>query len=113
MLIDDEDIGKSEVEITIDVDSIDTNIAQRDQHLRRGDFLAASKHPSMQFFSKAVRRQGEDKLVMVGELTIRENTKVVVLHVNGPSPEFTDPGGRPHLAFPAETELNRFDYGLQ
>lgn len=113
VVLDDEDISKSRVEIDIEVDSIDTDNTQRDNHLRGDDFFSASKYPSIRFVSKSVRRQGDDRLVVVGDLTIRETTKTVVLQVNGPSPEFRDPGGRPHLAFSAETEVNRFDYGLQ
>jgi polyisoprenoid-binding protein YceI len=113
VILDDKDISKSFVDITVDVDSIDTDNEQRDKHLRSDDFFAVTKHPSMRFVSRSVRRQGDDKLVVVGDLTIRGVTKAVVLQVSGPSPEFKDPGGRVHLAFSSETEVNRFDYGLQ
>ena len=113
IILDDKDIKNSSIEIAIDVASIDTDNDKRDNHLRSDDFFNAAAHPQMKFVSKSVRRQGKDKLVVVGDLTIRDTTKTVVLHLNGPSPEFKDPAGRPHLAFSGETEVNRFDYGLK
>lgn len=113
IILDEEDISKSVVEVTIDVSSIDTDNARRDAHLKSDDFFNAQKFPKMKFVSKSVKKRGDGRLVIVGDLTIRETTKSVVLEVNGPSAEVKDPAGRPHIAFSAETEVNRFDYGLK
>lgn len=113
IIIDDEDITKSTINVTIDVASVDTDNERRDGHLRSDDFFNAQKFPKMKFVSKSVRKKADGTLAVVGDLTIRDTTKTVVLEVTGPSPETKDPGGRPHIAFSAETELNRFDYGLK
>lgn len=113
IVIDDENIENSSVEIDIDVASVDTGNDRRDDHLRSGDFFLAEKHPNMRFISKSVRERKDGVLVVVGDLTIRGKKKTVVLEVRGPSPEMKDPGGRPHIAFSGQTTVNRFDYGLK
>ena len=113
IVLDDEDISKSSVEVTIDVASIDTDNERRDGHLKSDDFFNAQKFPKMTFKSKSVKKRGDGGLVVVGDLTIRDKTKTVVLEVVGPSPEHKDPAGKPHIAFSAETEVNRFDYDLK
>ncbi len=113
IVLDDQDISKSTVEVDIDIASIDTDNARRDGHLKSDDFFNAQKFPKMRFVSKSVRQQKDGRLVVVGDLTIRDKTKAVVLEVAGPTPEFKDPGGKPHIAFSAETAVNRFDYDLK
>lgn len=112
LVLDDEEISKSHVEVTIDVDSIDTDVEQRDAHLKSADFFDAAKFPQLRFVSKSVRKNTDGSLVVVGDLTIRGTKKAAVLRVTGPSAEFKDPQGNPHIAFSAETEIDRFDYGL-
>jgi polyisoprenoid-binding protein YceI len=50
--IDDKDITKSKVEVTIDTNSINTNVKKRDDHLRSADFFDVAKYPTMTFVSK-------------------------------------------------------------
>lgn len=113
LVIDDEEVSKSRVDVTIDVDSIDTDVEQRDAHLKSADFFDAAKFPQLHFVSKSVRKNADGSLVVVGDLTIRGTTKAAVLRVVGPSAEFKDPQGNPHIAFSAATEIDRFDYGLK
>lgn len=113
LIIDDEDLSRSRVEVTIDIDSIDTDVEQRDTHLKSADFFDAAKFPQMRFVSKSVRKNADGSLVVVGDLTIRDTTKAAVLRVVGPSSEFKDPQGNPHIAFSATTEIDRFDFGLK
>jgi polyisoprenoid-binding protein YceI len=113
LIIDDKNIENSTMTVEIEAASIDTDNERRDNHLRSDDFFAAKDFPKLTFVSKSVKRKGKDKLSVVGDLTIRGTTRTVVLDVDGPSPEFKDPGGNPHLAFSATTTINRFDYGLK
>lgn len=111
--IDDKDISKSKVELEIDAASIDTGVDKRDEHLRSPDFFDVKKHPKITFKSKSVKQTKKGELLVVGDLTMHGVTKAVLLKVEGPSPEVKDPWGNAHIAFAAEGELNRYDYGLK
>ena len=95
---------------SIDVASIDTNNADRDGHLRTGDFFEAEKYPSIHFVSTAVRANGDDFLVD-GELTIKDVTKPVTFEV-----EFggfgSDPYGNYKAGLTAKATIDRTDFGL-
>src|SRR5512134_3999015 len=88
--IDDKDITKSKVEVSIDTNSINTNVQKRDEHLRSADFFDVAKYPTMTFVSKKVAKAGKDRLKVTGDLTLHGITKQVVLDVEGPSKESKD-----------------------
>lgn len=111
--IDEKDISKSKVEVEIDAASIDTGVAKRDEHLRSADFFDVKKYPKITFKSKGVKKLKSGELEVVGDLTMRGVTKPVILKVTGPSPEVKDPWGNLHIAFSAESEINRSDWGLK
>jgi polyisoprenoid-binding protein YceI len=109
------DIGDSpadsRVEVTIDAASIDTNHAERDQHLRGGDFLDVDQFPALSFRSTSVTEVGEDGRGQIdGLLTIRDSTNPVVLEL-----EYlgvgSDPWGGVRAGFSARTEIDRDDFG--
>lgn len=110
--INDKDITKSKVEITIDTTSINTNVQKRDEHLRSAEFFDVAKYPTMTFVSKKVTQAGKDKLEVTGDLTLLGVTKEVVLDVAGPSPEIKDPWGSIRKGLIASTKINRKDFGL-
>lgn len=110
--INDKDITKSRVEVTIDTNSINTNVKKRDEHLRSADFFDVAKYPSMIFVSKKVAKAGKDKLKVTGDLTLHGVTKEVVLDVEGPSQEIKDPWGSIRRGATATTKINRKDFGL-
>ena len=105
-----EDPTQSSVTATIDLGSIDTRQEQRDAHIRSADFFDADNHPQMTFRSTAVRTDGADWTVE-GELTLKGNTKPVVLNLelNGFGP---DAYGGYRAGFSAKTEINRNDFGV-
>lgn len=109
--LDDKDDTKSVVNIDIDVASIDTDDAKRDEHLRSADFFDAKKFPKMTFKSTKVAKQGENLLV-TGDLTIRGVTKSVVLTTSALSPEVKDPWGGTRRGTSATTKINRKDFGI-
>lgn len=100
----------SSVTASIDVTSIDTNNAQRDEHIRSGDFLDATTHPAMTYRSTAVRRDG-DGFVVDGELTLKGVTRPVplALEVTGFGP---DAYGGTRAGFSATAEISRRDFGV-
>jgi len=105
-----EDPLASSVTATVDLSSINTRDAQRDGHLRSGDFFSVDEHPAMTFTSTGIAAKGDD-FVVTGDLTIKDVTKPVELDLefNGTSP---DPWGGTRAGFSATTELNRKDFGI-
>lgn len=110
--IDDKDITRSKVNISIDTNSINTNVQKRDEHLRSADFFDVAKYPTMTFVSKKVAKAGKDKLKVTGDLTLHGVTKQVVLDVVGPTKESKDPWGNIRKGATATTKINRKDFGL-
>ena len=110
--LDDQDISRSVVDVSIDAASIDTGVAKRDDHLRTSDFLEATKFPKLTFKSTKVERAGEGKLKVTGNLTIRGVTKPAVLLVEGPATPVKDPWGNTKTGITATTKINRKDFGV-
>jgi polyisoprenoid-binding protein YceI len=112
VVIDDKDITKSKVEVTIVTSSINTNVTKRDEHLRSADFFDVAKFPTMTFVSRNVAKAGQDRLKVTGDLTLHGVTREVVLDVEGPSAESKDPWGNIRRGATATTRINRKDFGL-
>jgi polyisoprenoid-binding protein YceI len=108
----DDDLAKSSVEVTIDAASIDTGTAQRDNHLRSADFFDVEKFPELRFRSTRVEDLGAGRLRVVGELTIRDTTREVLLDAD-PAGRGMDPWGNERIGFAAKTSIDRKDFGLQ
>ncbi|MCO6473722.1 MAG: YceI family protein [Melioribacteraceae bacterium] len=101
----------AKVEFSADVNSIFTDNEKRDDHLKSADFFDAANHPKMIFKSKSFTKVDDNEYKLVGDLTIRGITKEVTLDVDfkGTVEAF----GGTRAGFVAETEINRFDYGLK
>jgi len=74
--------GQNTAEATIQTASIDTNSPKRDTHLRSADFLDATRFPEIRFKSKSWHKTGEHAFDVVGELTMKDVTKEIVLKVS-------------------------------
>jgi len=111
-VLDDKDITKSTVKVTIQTGSINTGVALRDADLKSANFFEVAKYPTMTFVSKKVVKSGKNKLKITGDLTIHGVTKAVVLDVAGPTAEFKDPWGKIRRGASATTKINRKDFGL-
>ncbi|WP_306533387.1 YceI family protein [Geobacter sp.] len=110
--INDKDITKSKVEVSIDTNSINTNVQKRDEHLRSADFFDVAKYPTMTFVSKNVAKAGKDRLKVTGDLTLHGVTRQVVLDVEPISKESKDPWGNIRRGTTATTKIDRKDFGL-
>jgi polyisoprenoid-binding protein YceI len=110
---DDKDITKSSVEVTIDVNSVDTRQPDRDKDLRSDHFFDADHSPTITFKSTKVEQAAPGKLKVTGNLTIRGNTKEVVLDVDGPSAPVKDPWGNQRMGISAATKIIRQDFGIK
>ena len=98
------------IESSIDVNSITTDDAEREKHLKSADFFDAEKFPKMTFVSTSVSGT-ESKLKIKGKLTIKNVTKEVVLD-GKISKEIKDPWGNTRVAISGKTKINRQDFGL-
>lgn len=72
---------RSSVEATIQVQSIDTGINDRDHHLLSAEFFDVQKFPTITFKSTSVDRTGEQRADVHGNLTMHGTTRPVLLHV--------------------------------
>jgi polyisoprenoid-binding protein YceI len=108
--LDPRDLTRSKVDVRIDAASIDTQVADRDAHLRSADFLDTAKHPEITFRSTRIEQAGTGYRV-VGELAMHGVSREVTLEA-----EFAgtgkDPWGNERAGFSAKASLDRRDYGL-
>lgn len=97
----------SGVKFTADVNSIDTNNAQRDAHLKSADFFDAEKFPKITFESEGFVNDGR----LNGTLTIKDITKPFILDVEYGG-NVVDPYGQDKAGFTIEGKISRKDFGL-
>jgi polyisoprenoid-binding protein YceI len=103
------------VTATIDMTSIDTANAMRDEHLRSVEFFEVAAHPTMTYRSTGLRPDG-DGFLMDGELTLKGVTRPVplTLEINGFGfdPFAPDPATGARAGFTATGQINRTDFGI-
>ncbi|GAA2119595.1 YceI family protein [Kitasatospora saccharophila] len=109
--LDGTDPAASTAELVIKVASISTGQAQRDEHLRTGDFFDAAAHPEITFKSTSAERVDGDTYRLHGDLTIKGTTRPVALDL-----EFTgaatDVYGANRVGFEGGTSVDRTAWGL-
>jgi len=112
---DGKDLSTLKADVTIPIETVDTDNAKRDEHLRSPDFFDAANHPTMTFKSKKVTDISKDgtEFKLVGDLTIRGTTKEVTLEVEDWTAGVVDPWGNTKAGGTATTTINRFDFGLE
>ena len=103
-------VTDSSVEVTIQADSFNSRDDQRDAHVRSADFLDTDNFPTVVFRSTGVRPAG-DARVVTGDLTVHGRTHGVELATEFEG-AIDDPFGMERIAFSAETEIDRTDFGL-
>lgn len=111
IMLNETDVTRSAVNVTVETGSIDTSNDRRDNHLRSEDFFEAETYPNLTFISTDIE-QSTEGLVMVGDLTIRDVTKKVRVPFEIAGPVTTE-SGRKRLGAEGTLRINRFDYGLQ
>lgn len=109
--LDTSDLSRSSVEVTIDAASIDTGVADRDAHLRSPDFLDVAASPALTFKSCRIEVLSPASLRIVGDLTIRGQTREVPLEVEYGGLA-KDPWGNQRAGFLATAHLSRKEFGL-
>jgi polyisoprenoid-binding protein YceI len=109
--LNEKDIAQSQVDASIDVNSIDTHVENRDKDLKSPHFFDVEKYPTIEFKSKRIVKSG-DKLQVIGDLTMHGTTREVTLDGEGPTAEIVDQGGNARRGFSATTSVNRKDFNL-
>ncbi len=112
VILDDQNISNSSVNVTIDATTVDTREPARDSDLKSPNFFDVAKYPTFTFKSTKVEQAAPGKLKVTGDLTMHGVTKSVVLDVEGPKPPVKDPWGLTRSAVSATTKINRKDFGL-
>jgi polyisoprenoid-binding protein YceI len=107
----DEVPEQSHVEVEINVATLDTGNAQRDEHLRSPDFFHAEQHPTITFTSTKVKPGKSGTWAVTGDLTVRDVTRPVTLDVDFEGAN-ASPMGDQRIAFSALSEVDREDWGL-
>jgi polyisoprenoid-binding protein YceI len=100
------------IEATIDVATLNTREAKRDEDLKSPLFFDVASHPHMTFASKSARRTGDGDLDVTGDLTIRGVTREVTLSVKDISGPQVDMRGTPRIGATASTKIKRSDFGM-
>jgi polyisoprenoid-binding protein YceI len=109
--LDDADITRSSVEVSIDAASIDTGVADRDAHLRSPDFFDVEKFPELHFRSKRIEPVDDTRHRVIGDLTIRGVKREVALDAEYGG-RGKDPWGNERIGFVAKTSIDRKEFGL-
>jgi polyisoprenoid-binding protein YceI len=112
MRLDEANPENSSVAASIDVASIDTNVADRDAHLRSDDFFNAERFPKITFKSTRVERVNDGRAKVHGDLTIRDVTRPVVLDTDYDG-QVDDPWGNRRAAFTATTQISRKEFNVR
>jgi len=112
VVVDDSDISKSSVNVTIDATTVDTREPDRDKHLKSEAFFDVARYPTITFQSTKVERNNDGSLKVTGDLTIRGVTKSAVLTATLPKAPIKDPWGLQRTAVSASTKINRQEFGV-
>jgi len=111
LITDGDDFENAEIDFTLDIDSIDTNQSQRDEHLKSPEFFDAATYPKISFKSTSFAKTDDDEFALKGDLTIKDVTKPVSLAVEfgGSAADFY---GNTKAGFEISGKINRKEFGL-
>lgn len=110
---DPDNVGGSNVEVTIDPASIDSNHEKRDEHLKGDDFFKSGEFPSITFVSTGIEKTGDNTATLTGDITMLGVTKPATLDVT-----FRNAGPHPfrkeifRTGWSATTTIKRSDFGM-
>jgi polyisoprenoid-binding protein YceI len=108
---DGDNFENAAIEFSAEIASIDTANADRDVHLRSGDFFDAENHSQLTFIASSFKKVNEEEYELTGDLSIKGVSKTVQFPVQF-SGIMTDPWGNTKVALSIEGKINRKDWGL-
>lgn len=109
--IDDQTPANSSVQISAKTESVDTNVTQRDEHLRSPDFFHAKKFPTISYSSKSFKKVDQDAYEVAGVLNLHGITRpltVTVQHTGSGK----DPWGGYRTGYETTFTIKRTDFGM-
>lgn len=109
---DEANPSAAKVNVTIDVASLDSNHAERDKHLRSGDFFNVSKYPQAKFESTSYAPNGDGTGVMTGNFTLYGTTQEIAIDVKEIG-SGEDPWGGFRRGFEGAVTLTPADFGME
>lgn len=111
-IVVDKDPAKSSVNITINADSLDTGVPDRDKHLKSPDFLNTKQFPTITFKSQRIQAIGKDRYQVTGDLTLHGVTKPITVTVTkvGEGKNFK---GMQVIGFETTFTIRRSDFGMK
>jgi polyisoprenoid-binding protein YceI len=109
--LDFADPSKSSARVAINVASVDTRNAQRDEHLRTNDFFDAPNFPQITFVGSGVEQVDDVTYRLTGDLTIKDVTKPVTVDFEYAGAA-KDPFGNLRVGFEGTAAINRKDFGV-
>lgn len=109
---DEKNVAASHVEATIDAKTVNTGQEKRDEHLKSPDFFDVNQYPTLTFKSTSVKRTGDGKLQIVGDLKLGGQTRPVTLDVDGPATPQKGMGGKLVSGFSATGMIKRSDFNF-
>src|ERR1700760_3211451 len=110
-VLDGDSPANSSANVTIQVNSIDTRQAQRDDHLRSNDFLSMDEYPTITFASTGARQVDDENFELTGDLTVKGVTKSVTIPFEYQGAA-QDPFGNARVGFEGSVAINRKDFGV-
>lgn len=109
--LDQNDLAKSSVQVTIDVSGVDTGVAARDNDLKGTNFFNVAQYPTATFTSTSVSKSANG-LTVAGNLTLHGITKPVTLEVEGPEGPMPGMGNKQHTGYSATATVARKDFDI-
>ncbi|MBC7887018.1 MAG: YceI family protein [Ferruginibacter sp.] len=106
------DFNDAVFELSVDVATIDTDIEMRDNHLKTPDFFDAEKFPKMTFKSSSVKKAGNDKYKLAGNLTLLGITKPVTMDLWYRGTTVNPQSKATTAGFQLTGSIKRSDFGL-
>ncbi|OMF37288.1 hypothetical protein BK133_06715 [Paenibacillus sp. FSL H8-0548] len=111
IVADAHDLTSADIQITIDLNSVNTRNNDRDAHLRSADFFEVEKHPSLIFTSTAITKTDEGEYALIGDVNLHGVTRSETFSVTFEGAG-KDPWGNEKVGFSATGSLKRSNYGL-
>lgn len=110
-VVDDANLANAQIEITAKVESIDSNDAKRDQHLKSPDFFNVAQFPTMTFKSTSIVKNADGAYQVKGNFTLHGVTRPLTLTMRKTG-EGDDPFGNHRIGFEGQLTFNRSDFGM-
>jgi polyisoprenoid-binding protein YceI len=108
---DDEKPSDASIMVNITTDSIDSNHAERDKHLKGDDFLDVDEYPSAKFVSTKIVEKGDGMMDVMGDFTFHGVTKPITINAKKIG-EGKDPWGGYRAGFMGTTVIALKDFGI-